>query len=364
MDAVSERLYGLDVLRTVAMLLGLVLHAELVLLNHSVLGTILPSAVAVAPEPAGWVWGSQVWIHLWRMPLFFVLSGFFAAMMIGRIGWQAFLGDRLVRILGATVVFSLLYSILLDRPFGQLDHLWFLWFLILCCAVVALWHAAGLRHDWGISPRLTLAAWPVAALLAAFGRSDALWHRIPDVPWELEWRGFLYYLAFFLIGHGLWNGTGTGHALSRMRTAAGWLALGTAGWAGLMIDHAGTWPALLRVLLSGAATAGYTLGLIGLCLALFHRSSPLLTWLVRGAYPIYILHLYPTLLAAALLIAAGASQVVVVIGGALGGFAAAVALWYALVRYTPLDWVISGYRHSWFKWPLRPNGSGAAGARA
>jgi len=74
----SIRYHGLDAMRGIAMLLGIVLHAAL---------PYVPDVEFFWPTDER---SSQLintifqFIHIWRMPLFFILSGFFANLIITR----------------------------------------------------------------------------------------------------------------------------------------------------------------------------------------------------------------------------------------------------------------------------------------
>ena len=95
----NTRRYDLDALRAVAMLLGIVLHGAL---------SFIPGL--------GMIWGvqdieSKPWfgvlnssIHGWRMPLFFLVSGFFTAMLWKKRGIWALLKHRSLRILLPLVI--------------------------------------------------------------------------------------------------------------------------------------------------------------------------------------------------------------------------------------------------------------------
>lgn len=89
----ARRLSELDALRGFAMLLGVVLHAAL---------SFFPTWWPVqdrGPTPPADEWGASVWaIHGFRMPLFFLLSGFFSAMLWRRRGLGALLLHRLRRV--------------------------------------------------------------------------------------------------------------------------------------------------------------------------------------------------------------------------------------------------------------------------
>ncbi len=88
--AAIERRHDLDALRAFAMLLGIVLHGAL-----SFMPALWPIRDAQQNELLAWMVGI---IHGFRMPVFFVMSGFFTAMLWRRRGLQALLNHRFRRI--------------------------------------------------------------------------------------------------------------------------------------------------------------------------------------------------------------------------------------------------------------------------
>ncbi len=87
------------------MWLGIVLH---VAINH--LSVESPVILWRDPEVTPWADLIVVWIHNFRMPLFFILSGFFAALLYYRRGAQAMLSNRVKRI---AIPFILFWPLLL-----------------------------------------------------------------------------------------------------------------------------------------------------------------------------------------------------------------------------------------------------------
>ncbi len=86
-----DRRHDLDALRAFAMLLGIVLHAAL---------TFVPDAWAVQDErQSDWFGLAVSAIHGFRMPVFFLMSGFFTAMLWRRRGLNALIEHRLSRVL-------------------------------------------------------------------------------------------------------------------------------------------------------------------------------------------------------------------------------------------------------------------------
>ena len=88
----GRRYHFLDGLRGVAMLLGIVLHGAM-----SFLGIAVWPAVDVKSDPVVFGWLLDV-IHGFRMPLFFLVSGFFTAMMWKKRGLGDLVKQRLLRI--------------------------------------------------------------------------------------------------------------------------------------------------------------------------------------------------------------------------------------------------------------------------
>src|ERR1700756_1327205 len=77
----SRRYHALDRVRAVAMLLGVVYHTILV---RMFVGGFPPGPPgASSPDLSRWL---SDWLHSFRMPLFFLISGFFGRMMLEKYG--------------------------------------------------------------------------------------------------------------------------------------------------------------------------------------------------------------------------------------------------------------------------------------
>jgi len=140
MENQQIRYYGLDALRGMAMLLGVVLHAA------------MPYMVGI-PES---IWPTDKnssesinvifeFIHIWRMPLFFILAGFFAKLVVEKYSWNYWWKNRLKRIALPLLIFTPIMAASIpwiwtygwdknQSYFFTLEgtpwHLWFLWHLI------------------------------------------------------------------------------------------------------------------------------------------------------------------------------------------------------------------------------------------
>ena len=135
----------LDNLRAILMLMGLVLHS---CAAFSVSGYWLVTYI----EPLTWADTVNQLIHWFRMPLFFIISGFFGAYLLLKYSIMQFLKNKMMRIglplITAILVFNTLQagmlSVVNNQPFAQTyqqigsGHLWFLinlllYFFILGC---------------------------------------------------------------------------------------------------------------------------------------------------------------------------------------------------------------------------------------
>src|SRR5688572_6913424 len=120
MNPSNDRYHSLDALRAFALLLGVVFH--------SVLSYVVPPGLwAVGTTEPSMILGWFVYYaHSFRMELFFLLAGFFAALVVQKRTVAAFLRDRARRIVLVFIV--LLYPMKL--------------------VLAALWGAGGLVTGW------------------------------------------------------------------------------------------------------------------------------------------------------------------------------------------------------------------------
>ncbi|MBX3254217.1 MAG: acyltransferase family protein [Chitinophagaceae bacterium] len=108
----QTRIHGIDALRAVAMLLGVLLHATI--------------AYRVIPEKH-WVHDEQYnhwlfdftysFIHSFRMPLFFIIAGYFCRLLYKRVGEKEFIKRRWVRV-GLPFVVGMLTIV----PMGMIPY--------------------------------------------------------------------------------------------------------------------------------------------------------------------------------------------------------------------------------------------------
>ena len=141
MIASTSRYHGLDLLRGIAMVMGIVLHAALPYIP-GMSSSIWPSDSS-SSYPVKVIFE---FIHMWRMPLFFMLAGFFANLIITRRSWDFWWTNRFLRVGLPMLVFFPVMGFILPSiwKYGQIGefnvfysnagqpfHLWFLWQLMI-----------------------------------------------------------------------------------------------------------------------------------------------------------------------------------------------------------------------------------------
>ncbi len=314
------RLHALDNLRALAMLVGVLFHAALA---HSPLVQAFWPA-ADRSQAAGldlWLWP----LHLVRMPIFFVLAGYFAAWQLERRGMAGLMADRARRVLLPLVVgvpllhwsMSALVQhaalnlqhpppiLLLVRraleegwpmPPPGTGHLWFLYYLLLF--TVLLWVGRNLLPA-ALAQRLRalpLSAWVLGLplLLAVPLHSVPAPHPAPESLLPQFWAiGF--YGAFFLLGY---LGQGWLYRMAALRLSLALLLAGVAASAVFLallkpLTETASWPLALA---SAAAAVWLTLAFIGLAQRFLAHASAGMRYLADASYWVYLVHL-PMLLA-------------------------------------------------------------------
>ncbi|GAB2666933.1 acyltransferase family protein [Arenimonas aestuarii] len=321
-SATQGRLHYMDHLRALSMLAGVFFHAALAYspLMHG-LWPLADRQSSAGVDAA--VWG----LHLVRMPLFFLVAGFFSAWIASRRGGVALARQRVRRILlPFLVAWPLVWWSLsastdwalanVQHPSPLLDmvrtwlaqpeapqmppgtaHLWFLVYLLIFAVLHWVAHTLELARlgRWLLDrhPACLLLVLPV--LIAPALATVSAPHPAPEGLLPQFWA-LVFYGAFFALGTQV-------HArpdwLERARPLAPWLLAGGALlylvllWR-LRIELPGaampvaSWPvAVLEALLSVWLTV--------FCLLagqrLLDRPNVAMRYLAHGAYWIYLLHL-------------------------------------------------------------------------
>lgn len=317
-------------------------------------------------------------VHVFRLPLFFAMSGFFLAFLLARRGPGRTARNRslriavpllvaLVTLVPLTVLAAQLTGTALTfdggKPHGapfrlEPSFLWFLWYLLIVdTAALVLFlfrprwvHAAGRRLRGAIALR------PGGVALLAVPTALALW---PAPTWTAEPSAsfvpqapvLAYYALFFALGATLCAHRDLVADFSRdawrwavAAVAAAIPAAGLFAWHTLASESAP--PALhaAGLLTYAIATWASLIALVGLADRYLNRPRPALRYLADASYWIYLSHMPAVVLLVALLGATtlgAAPQFALITAGAL---AFSLLTYATLVRYTVIGWTLNGRR--------------------
>lgn len=351
----SVRYHGMDALRAFALLLGVFFHGA-----ESFVPYIPITEWPVKDTCPSDVLGSFFFIsHVFRMAVFYLIAGFFARLLLERIGVASFVRHRLERIAGPLVVgWLVLYPLALAlwfwggavggreplgvgmtvfdrtlRAFTELEfigerfsllHLWFLYYLLMLY-VVALSVWAGWRMTFGrhaevqarldaLARRLLASRWaafalalPTAVVLlfqgGLFGVATPMETLVPN-PAVL-----IAYLLFFGVGWLLHRQPSLLEVLARRWP---WHLVGgfvltwffhvffAFGWHEAAAEHG--WLVLLFVGVYGLVMWLWTLGLLGLFHQRCQRPSRRWRYLADSSYWLYLVHI-PVVIALQIVVA-------------------------------------------------------------
>jgi glucans biosynthesis protein C len=357
----------MDALRACSMLLLVPVHAA--------------SLLAINGRPGVWV-TAIVWpIHVFRLPLFFAMSGFFFFLLVGRRGVPATLRNRTLRIAVPLVLALLTLAPLFllaseatgvsvagvgvattGSPFRlRPSYLWFLWYLLIIDMVAfsAAVFAPGAvrRAAEGLGallarPALWIAVLAVPAALALWPSSQ--WYAAPANSFVPDPQMLAYYGLFFAFGALI-----SSQSLHLDRFARnGWRSL---TWAVLLVVPAaalfslhdwaiadgGAEGAAVHagcLLFYCATTWACLIALVGLTHRYLTRPRPALRYMADSSYWIYLSHLPAMVLTVALVgtwaIGTPASFAIIT----AVSLAFSLVTYPLLVRYTAIGRLLNGRR--------------------
>jgi peptidoglycan/LPS O-acetylase OafA/YrhL len=326
----------------------------------------------------GWAQAIYWLVHVFRLPLFFAMSGFFLVLLLSRKGLRETARNRTIRIvaplaIGLVTLVPLLVlasqmtdtvitgdgEIAAGSPFAfEPSFLWFLWYLLIIDTLAislyllapGMLSAAGARlRAYSFKPLLVIPLLALPTALALWG--EAAWSVepatdtfVPEIP------ALAYYALFFTLGA----------TLSAHRDIVE--RAGENAWRWAACGAAATIPAALLFALHNSATGTRTevhaaalltlaiatwtslIALIGLAARYLTSPRPALRYMADSSYWIYLSHLPAMVLLIALIGTTSlgtAPQFVLVTAGAL---AFSLLTYAAFVRYTAIGTLLNGPR--------------------
>ena len=333
----STRLHYLDATRAFALLLGIVFHASL---------SFMPVFIgwAVMDVSTSYIAGGFALIsHTFRMALFFLIAGFFSAMVLHKTRTRDFLQSRAVRlgvpfIVGWLLLRPLLVSgwiaggqsmrgdvdisASLSQGFASLTnlpnelfvgtHLWFLYYLILFTLSAIALRSCVLRNSAVHEATLTvgnklvrfLAGAKSAPILLAVPTACCLWWMnhwgidTPDKSLVPLWPVFCLYFGCFLIGWAFQHNRERFQVYSRLSLSNGVFALISISVLIALTPYESQpgyecylWVKALFCLAYGITMWTLIPLTLGLCKKLFSSPKAWIGYLSDASYWLYLIHL-------------------------------------------------------------------------
>ena len=369
----TDRFHSLDFLRAIALLMGVLLHVLVLFLEP-----------ADGSEPRLGASIIFIWIHTWRMPLFMLLAGFFTAFSLAKRDVGNYALNRLIR-LGAPILLlwsvipaideaatelfkipELISWLLYDVPFTlRLDHLWFLYYLLLFYGVLLLLKSINPKifsfiSDYKLSLTRVLILWlPILILLSPLNKpTGGIFGDIPTTFGEVNIGSMLFMASFFIIGIQIHKNSQFLETLKRFRfwlpslIVSSLIPIALLGWGGFKDEpFAFSGPLEMWIVngLAGSATLLLVLSIMGFAMHQISSSGQMLRWLVKLSYPIYVFHLMFVISVSGTLMFFSVNDWIVVLLGFLSGILFPVMIYYAFISWTPLDWIFNGYKNSKYR---------------
>lgn len=329
-DNNSKRIHALDSLRAILMLLGIFLHTSL---TYTI-------------TPHGDIWPIKdpttthifydfivLFIHSFRMPIFFLLAGFFGALLYYERSPFTMVKNRALRIVLPFVIFLIILSPVITFLMGYISllfsgaenalvnaleifsseyafipqstfHLWFLYYLILITGFTVVL-AMLIKYfksfafltqksfSWIFQRpilRVLFFSGLLFFLLSALGTS-MVESSITLIP---ELRTFVYFFFFYLLGWLTYKSKQHLPRLLEFDWACTITAILLVVIKGVMIDELGLAhdsDAKILTLLSAFTVCLFTFGIMGLFLRHANKHSKRMRYISDASYWVYLIHL-------------------------------------------------------------------------
>ena len=393
-----ERLHALDALRAFAMMLGVWLHMAMPYTEG------LPRGFWPVDEQDNVLVGLSVLvIHSWRMELFFMLSGFFTAMLVIRRGVKATATQRTKRIVfpfmiamvtlgtACAVVWGVGYAQMFggetsqwvrgsilsswgigeQAVFGRLWHFWFLYTLIYLIAIGLIAHATLSKQfatlntaisrfiGWGASSWLGffVLSIPLGLVLVLIGTPNGPGPALSMVP---DIKSSVYYALPFFAGWYLYASRESINILAKRFwwafTIASSVALPLHGWSlTKAVESFGegsqelSTHMIIACMSRGLLTVSFSLALIGAFTLILSKPGPRLSRVIRyfsdSAYWVYLAHM-PLVAAMSVWVFARLDwhPLVEMLAGVTTAMTLLMGCYELFVRYTPIGTLLNGKR--------------------
>ncbi len=349
----SKRYYSLDLLRVVMTLLGIPLHAAISYMNY------LPSRSWDSDIETHYLFDVLFgYIHLFRIPSFFLIAGFFGAMLMERKGLQEFLKNRGQRILVPLLICWVGIMVLSGQyPTKQLGHIWYLYYLILFYLVdlvisrmvsikqlptVNHWFRQSLILPYGILFWMVLTS--LTNLTTPFG------YVMQNTTLVQQLHVWVCYLLFYGFGKLLYFNKDLifqfkQYGISALAVSIPIMALNYWIYLTYLQDATIEWLPFLGVCITSSIICWLVIfGTIGTIMQ-YYKPSRIIRYLADASYFIYIIHVPITIYISIKFTGIEIPSLVKFLINNILTFVIVVVLYNYLARNTAIGWLLNGRRY-------------------
>ena len=340
----NKRIYSLDFIRSFAMLMGLVIHAPIVFMIEDITDV---KFVFFDSNIVNIIVG---WIHMWRMPLFFLISGFFSQMILEKKGVVYFLKDRFTRIFLTMIVFSSLVSFIFGEKLGNLYQFWFLYYLFF----ISIFNLITFKKlnkiiyyfsfSFIVNSKLPFIVilFLLLSYLTSKARPDGYQAIIPSHFLETNFLSILYYFNWYLVGQIIYKNQ---NLLSFFGKKSVFLLFVIATTSSFLINNKITNFIPISII-SLISTLSWIFFVISIGNIFFNKERKIINFFVELSYPVFIFHLVPCIFFGVVMYEMGFSDLEMMLPNIFLSGISSIILYFVFVKYTPLNWIINGYNKS------------------
>mgnify|MGYP001206925375 CR=1 FL=1 len=327
------RYHSFDALRTFAMLSGIVVHAS------------MPYWLELINAENSWPTDSNqsislqliyIFIHSWRMPVFFLLAGFFAHLLIQKKTILFFISNRIKRIAIPLLIFSpiIFMTTIILKWYGFIEnqsiidliskegiqtinsfineqilngdlfgHLWFLYYLLLMYIFLLLSNLliSNIKSALTIKRIINKYCFGSYPYLLIFSTIFfLLWRELSNGEakpfWPINWADLSYHYLFFLYGFGLYSNKHLITSFAELKKIGIMFFIGIIAfivYLGGFYDY-GIKTLIIKnnlfLLFYGIASVNFSIVLLGLFQKILPSFNRKIRWVSDSSYWIYIIH--------------------------------------------------------------------------
>lgn len=378
------RYHYMDNLRAIAMLAGIFFHAAIAYMPN-----MQNLWLSASPDSSDVISIVGWFTHLFRMPVFFLIAGFFAAYLVEKRGTSGLMKNRAIRILLPFVIFLPLIYVSIFLPIGwalanvenpspmlqviafmatqpdapqpppSTTHLWFIYNLFMFCVVYAVLVRFGKPlfrlADRFVNARFLVFVLPLLMIPAMATQVEP--HPAPEQFVPRLWS-FGYFGIFFLVGSFYYRKQSL---LDELRPFLPLMLIGSI----LMYAYYYTQLPKALTLEEGMAMAAGTevdmrqLGIstleafmsVHLTLAslvlgkrFLDKASKPVRFIADSSYWVYIMHLPAVFFIQYLLLDISWNVWIEFAASSLGTIALGMITYVMFIRWTPIGWMLNGRR--------------------